>query len=262
MTEFATSADGIPIAFDVDGAGERALVFVHGWSCDRSYWAAQMHHFNARYRVVAVDLAGHGESGIGRGSWTMEAFGGDVAAVVDGLDLRETVLIGHSMGGDVIVEAAVSTRTPVKGLVWVDTYPSLAEITTHDEVRAFVEPFRTDFKTEVAAFVRTMFRPTVDPALVSWVVEDMAAAPEEIALDALEHAFANDGPVIGRLAELNLPVVAINPDYEPTDEASLLSHGVRPVIMTGVSHFAMMEDPDQFNRTLEGVLAEFGFASS
>lgn len=260
MTVFATSSDGIPIAFDVDGESERALVFVHGWSCDRSYWAAQMRHLNARYRVVAVDLAGHGESGIGRPSWTMDAFGADVAAVVDSLDLRDMVLVGHSMGGDVIAEAAALLRDRVRGLVLVDTYGSLAEIATRDEIDTFVEPFRTDFETNVAAFVRTLFTPTADPRLVNHVANDMAAAPPGIALDAIVHSLANAGPFIGRLAGLQLPVVTINPDHRPTDEASLLRHGVRPVIMTGVSHFLMMEDPDQFNRLLEGVLEAFRYA--
>ena len=66
--------------------------------------------------------------------------------------------------------------------------------------------------------------------------------------------------MIRRLAELDVPVVAINADYEPTDAASLQRHGVRPVIVSGVSHFLMMEAPDRFNRALEGVLEDLGFA--
>ena len=66
VKDVATSPDGIPIAFEVDGSGDHALVFVHGWSCDRSYWAKQLPAFETRYRVVAMDLAGHGESGSGR----------------------------------------------------------------------------------------------------------------------------------------------------------------------------------------------------
>jgi pimeloyl-ACP methyl ester carboxylesterase len=58
MKDVATSPDGIPIHFDVDGAGARAIVFVHGWSYDRTYWASQMRTFAERYRVVAIDLAG------------------------------------------------------------------------------------------------------------------------------------------------------------------------------------------------------------
>ena len=62
----AVSPDGIPVTFETHGTGEPALVFVHGWSCDRSYWRGQVGEFARRHRVVVVDLAGHGESGAGR----------------------------------------------------------------------------------------------------------------------------------------------------------------------------------------------------
>ena len=95
MSEVVRSGDGVPLAFEVHGAGAPALVFVHGWSCDRSYWRGQLRPLAARYRTVAVDLAGHGESGLGRRAWTMAAFGEDVVAVVEQLGLVQLVLIGH-----------------------------------------------------------------------------------------------------------------------------------------------------------------------
>ena len=73
-SEVVRSGDGIPLAFEVHGAGAPALVFVHGWSCDRSYWRGQLRPLAARYQTVAVDLAGHGGSGMGRRAWTMAAF--------------------------------------------------------------------------------------------------------------------------------------------------------------------------------------------
>ena len=133
----AISPDGIRIRFDVDGSGPRAIVFVHGWSCDRTYWAPQMLAFADRFRVVAVDLAGHGESGVGRSSWTMPAFGDDVVAVVEKLGLENVVLVGHSMGGDVIVEAALTLGDRGAGLVWVDTYSRLTAPLTEEELEAF-----------------------------------------------------------------------------------------------------------------------------
>lgn len=57
---------------------------------------------------------------------------------------------------------------------------------------------------------------------------------------------------------VSVPIIAINPDYRPTDEASLRRHGVRPVLMSGVGHFLMMEDSDQFNDVLAGVILGFG----
>ena len=86
----------------------------------------------------------------------------------------------------------------------------------------------------------------------------MSSAPPDIALDALYHAMANDGPVLRALPGLAVPVVAINPDYEPTDVASLRAYGVETVIASGVGHFLMLEDPAQFNRLLGEVLASLG----
>jgi pimeloyl-ACP methyl ester carboxylesterase len=257
MKDVAMSPDGIPIHYDVEGDGSPALVLVHGWSCDRTYWRGQMSPLARRHQVVAIDLAGHGESGVGRSSWTMPAFGGDVTAVVDRLQLDDAVLVGHSMGGDVIVEAALLLGGRVQGLVWVDTYPSLGVPDSHEKVEAFVKPFRADFPGQVRAFIGTAFTSTSDPTLVEWVISDMASAPPAIALDALAHAFGNEGPVIDALPRISAPLVQISPDYEPTDVESLRSHGIRSVVMSKVGHFLMLEDPDQFNRVLEQVVESF-----
>jgi pimeloyl-ACP methyl ester carboxylesterase len=253
----ATSRDGIPLAFEVHGAGTPSLVFVHGWSCDRSYWSGQVGPLAARYQTVAVDLAGHGESGVGRRAWTMAAFGEDVVGVVEQLDLGEVVLIGHSMGGDVIVEAALRLGDRVAGLVWVDTYSTLGEPQTGDEIEAFLAPFREDFATATQALVRRLFTPDADAELVAWVAADMSAAPPEIAIDALGSAVGNDRGIVAGLRELTAPVVAINPDARPTDAQALRRHGVRTVLVSGVGHFLMMEDPDRFNRLLGEVIEEF-----
>lgn len=113
--------------FEAAGSGSPAIVFVHGWSCNRTYWRSQVATFAETNRVVAVDLAGHGESGAGRPDWTMRAFGDDVAAIMDAEELRDAVLVGHSMGGDVIVEAALAVPDRVRALVWVDDYFPMLE---------------------------------------------------------------------------------------------------------------------------------------
>src|SRR5512134_931048 len=74
------SVDSIPIVYEVQGHGAPALIFVHGWSCDRNYWKAQVPAFSPHYKVVTLDLAGHGASGSGRKDYSIELFGADVAA--------------------------------------------------------------------------------------------------------------------------------------------------------------------------------------
>jgi pimeloyl-ACP methyl ester carboxylesterase len=257
MSGVATSPDGIPLAFEAHGAGTPTLMFVHGWSCDRSYWRGQLRPLAVRYQTVAVDLAGHGESGVGRRSWTMAAFGEDVVAVVEQLGLGEVVLIGHSMGGDVIVEAALRLGDRVMGLIWVDTYSTLGAPDTDGEIEAFTAAFREDFGSATRALVRRLFTPDADAELVEWVAADMSAAPPEIAIDALRHAVGNEPGILAGLRELTTPVVAINPDARPTDTEALQRHGVTTVLVSGVGHFLMLEDPDRFNRLLGEVIEEF-----
>jgi pimeloyl-ACP methyl ester carboxylesterase len=257
MSGVATSQDGVPLAFEVHGAGAPTLVFVHGWSCDRHYWRGQIRALAARYQTVAVDLAGHGESGVGRRAWTMAAFGEDVVAVAEQLGLGELVLIGHSMGGDVIVEAALRLGDRVAGLVWVDTYSTLGEPQTDEELEAFLVPFREDFGTATRALVGRLFTADADAKLVEWVAADMSAAPPELAIDALQHAVGNEPGILAGLHELTAPVVAINPDDRPTDTEALRRHGVKTRLLSGVGHFLMLEDPDRFNRLLGEVIEEF-----
>jgi pimeloyl-ACP methyl ester carboxylesterase len=257
MKDIARSADGVPVHFDVEGLGAPALVFVHGWSCDRTYWSRQVDHFAEGHKVVAIDLAGHGESGTGREAWTVPAFGGDVAAVIQKLELRDSVLIGHSLGGDVIVDVALAQPDRVAGLVWVDTYTTLGRPRTPEEIEEFVQPFRQEFVPTAQAFVRRMFVPGSDPALVERVVADMSGAPPEIAVGVMEHAVANDDAILAALPELKGPIVAINPNYRRTDIEALERHGVKAVVMPGVGHFLMLEDPDTFNRLLGEAIEDF-----
>jgi pimeloyl-ACP methyl ester carboxylesterase len=250
------SPDGIPIAYEVHGAGMPALVFIHGWSCDRSYWDAQVDPFAQTHQVVAIDLGGHGESGLARKKWTIESFGADAVAVVDKLGLGRMVLVGHSMGGDVILEAARLLPGRIQGLVWVDVYKKLDHPRAHEAIQKMVASFRADFAPNARAFVRGMFPSNADPSLVERVVSDISAAPPIVALAAAESAWNYRPEPI--LKELGLPLVAINPDHPPTDVESMRRYGIEVVLASGVGHFPMMENPEGFNELLAQVIRLFG----
>lgn len=248
------SADGVPIAYEVHGQGSPALVLVHGWSCDRSYWKEQIQDLAPEYQLVLIDLAGHGDSGLGRKNYTMESFGDDVAAVVQKLDLKNVVLVGHSMGGDVIVEAARKLPGRVTGLVMVDTYKTLGQPSDAAAVQAFIGKFRKDFRGATTSFVRGLFGPNADPKLVDRISKDMAAEPPAVALSALENSFSHESAAESALLELKLPTRAINADNAPTDHESLAKYGVKAFVLPGVGHFIQLEDPARFNRALDSVV--------
>lgn len=257
QTMFSTSPDSIRIAYEVYGNSAPALVFVHGWSCDRSYWKEQLEPLAKNYKVVAIDLAGHGESGLGRKSWTMEAFGADVASVIKKQGLKNVILIGHSMGGCVIAEAARQLpRDIVAGLVFVDQYKQLHTPRTPEEIQAFAGPLEMNFSDSVAAFVRRMFNPESDSILIERVAKDMASAPPAIALAAFRSTWAYSNQITNTLKELKLPVIFINSDNRPTDMASMERNGIHVMIMPDVGHFLMMENPEKFNLLLKSAISK------
>jgi pimeloyl-ACP methyl ester carboxylesterase len=260
IVDSAISADGNAIHYQVQGQGKPALIFIHGWCCDRSYWDAQLPYFAQKYKVVAIDLAGHGESGLDRKEWTMGAFGEDVVAVVDKLNLDQVVLVGHSMGGPVILEAARRMPKRVIGLVGVDTLQNFEGKLTQEQIDDWFSPLRANFVEATRNFVRTMFTPNSDPALVEKIVADMSSAPQEVGLGALEgYVDFQNNEIIQVLQEVQTPITCINSDQYPTNvEANQhYAPSYKAVIMSGAGHFNMIEDPETFNRLLEETVQEF-----
>jgi pimeloyl-ACP methyl ester carboxylesterase len=135
---------------------------------------------------VRLDLAGHGASGRDRARWTMEAFGGDVAAVVEQLGLDQVVLIGHSMGGAVIVEAAPRLPDAVVGLVGADTWRDPGPALTPQQLAEVLAPLRTEFVEAMRTFVRSMFIPASPAQLTDEIATSMSEMPPQIGVDVGE----------------------------------------------------------------------------
>lgn len=246
------SADGISIHFTMRGNGDTTLVFVHGWSCDSSYWQAQMDAFAASYRVLAIDLAGHGQSGIGRKDYTISAFADDVERVIDHLDLRKAVLVGHSMGGSVIIETAQRMPERVTKLIAVDSFETQFQWPTENKVPEILAPFKSDFYKTTYQMVKGMFSPKADPAIVQRIANDMASAPSEVGISALTNIFkwiSNDYQ--NKRNQLKAPLIHINAAQTNRPSAT-----EKIIVVPYVGHFITQEAPDQFNAALKRALAE------
>lgn len=253
------SRDGTPISYEIHGSGDPTLVFVHGWSCDSRYWRAQIPHFAGKYRVVVLDLAGHGHSGMGRGRYTMSAFGEDVRAVTEAVGGREVILIGHSMGGTVIAEAARLLPDRVIGLIGVDTLENIEYPLTREEFKTMYEPLEKDFPNASRHFVGEMISPTTDPELREWILADVAAAPPAVALSAMDEMMGQyiSGEAARIFEKIRLPVVSVNGDMWPIDFEANRRHMLSfdAIVLKEADHFLMMHRPEEFNSALEKAIA-------
>jgi len=261
IVDTAISSDGIPISYEVRGRGEPALIFVHGWCCDRSYWNNQLPYFAQRYKVVSIDLAGHGESGLDRKEWTMGRFGEDIVAVVRKLGLDKIVLVGHSMGGPVILEAGRRLPEGVIGLVVVDFLNDFEEKFSQETLDKSLGSLRSDFAGSVKKEVAEgMFTKTSDAALVEKIATDMSSAPPAVGIGEIEKLFDwlnND--LIRVLREVKAPITCINSDVYPTkvEINQRYAPSFKAKIMSGVGHFNMIEAPEIFNSMLEETVKEY-----
>lgn len=249
------SRDNTPISYEVYGTGEPTLVFVHGWSCDARYWRMQVEQFARKYRVVTVDLAGHGHSGMTRSCYSTKAFAEDVRAVTEAVDSATVILIGHSMGGEIVAQAAKLMPERVLGLIGVDTLNDVEYPLSRGEAKAMLAPMVDDFRAGSRAFVASMLHADSDPAVRQWVLDDMSSAPPSVALGSMEaylDLFVTKA--VARIFDkIQVPVICVNGDLWPVNFEANRRHlrFFETITVPGGDHFLMLNQPNAFNQALE-----------
>jgi pimeloyl-ACP methyl ester carboxylesterase len=247
------SADGTEIVYEVHGEGSPALVFIHCWSCDRGYWREQVGVFSESHKLVAIDLAGHGDSEAGREDYTMAAFARDVVAVLETEKITEAILIGHSMGGPVAVEAALLAPDRVRAIIGVDNFKKFKEEITPEQIEAFAGSMQQNFSYMVNHWVMGMFPANADSTLKAEIAGDMAAGDPVVGVSALRNVLEwLGGGGVERIAGLKVNLTTISSDMQETmvEANREIVPGFEVRIMKRVGHFPMRENPAEFNQLL------------
>lgn len=252
----ALSDDGVPIAYSTWGAGQPALVFIHGGFADQEFWREQVEPLAGRFQVVTLDLAGHGESGSEREDWSLARFGDDVWAVVEALDLESVVLVGNSLGGPVALATARRLPGVARGVVAVDTFQDAGHRWPRAELEAYVEALRADFPATCRQMMGQLLVEHTAPDLAAWVEERMCGFDPELAHRVVSGFLDYDGAAA--FAEAAVPVRAILGETMALDLDG--NRALRPefaaVVMEGTGHYPMLERPEEFNRHLKAFVDE------
>jgi pimeloyl-ACP methyl ester carboxylesterase len=240
--------DGVRLACEVTGSGEPSIVFVHGWTCDRSHFAPQVARFSARHQCVSVDLRGHGESDAPEQDYTVAGFADDVAAVCDQLGVRDALLVGHSMGGAIVLDVAARRPDLVRGVALLDPailFPAEAPAAIAQLAAAFGAPggMKTLRDFEAAQF----FRPASDPALKERILDAACKTPQHVVASAFAKLPAFDAE--SALRALKTPLLYVGAEPALADVARLREFAPQALVgsTAGSGHFHQLEVPDQIN---------------
>lgn len=247
-----------------EGEGTTGLVLVHGFTCALDDWDAQAAHFRGRYRVVRCDLRGHGRSPGTKADCDPVAYGADIAALVGETGLRRVVLVGHSMGCRVVLQAATHLDERLCGVVLIDgSYRATAD--PAGAIRRAIER-AGGFDAHIRRQFGTMFQH--ETARSRHIVERALAMPPDLAESLYARMTAWDGERLEHaLRQLRAPLLLIQssvvqPDglrksLQPGDTVPWIDF-VRErtsdaafEIVPGVGHFTMIDAPHDVNRHIE-----------
>jgi len=253
--------DGIRLAYDDRGAGEPVFVFVHGWTCDRSFFAPQAEHFAKRHRVVSLDLRGHGESDKPQEPYPIAVYADDISYLIDQLGLGKVVAVGHSMGGITVLQLAASHPNCVAGIVMVEPAPFVFPPDLRAGIEAMVAAIEAGNQEPRRQYItNNLFLPTSDPMFVEDVRRVMMEAPSYVAASALRGILAFDGPAVAAQCKVPALHLAAASPFNPPHLMSQWLPNVVHGMTVGAGHFNQLEASDQVNGMIENFVRHYVFA--
>jgi non-heme chloroperoxidase len=267
-----TTNDGYKLQYQERGAGE-PLVLLHGWSQSAAMFKHQLADLSDHYRVIALDLRGHGESDKPEHGYRISRLAKDVYDALAELDLNNINLLGWSMGCSVIWSyldlfgpERLSKLILVDEPAWVMHTPDQTEqdiantgaIVDANGLVGLYNALRSDTVNTVTGFVGSMITPEMPADEKAWVISENLKLPAEYAARLLlNHGSLDWRDVVPRI---NLPTLVIggkrshvNPQSQVWIHEQIKGSQLE-IFDEGGSHFMFIEAPERFNQVLRAFL--------
>ena len=257
--------DSLRVHYESYGAGDKALVFIHGWACDLTFWRGQEALYDhPDRRALLIDLPGHGSSDKPHRAYPIEFFARAVAAVMRDARIQRAVLIGHSLGGPIAYAFLREFPERASALVLVDAFVSRHMAGPADRAATAAHFAKVARSLQGAAGernfaerVESCFTKQTPEALRAEIRAKMAATPKHVRIAALS-SISSLSPPPGD-ETFDLPAVAIQAAEPGTQARFELMRSIFPRLQLssweGAGHFLMLEDPQRFNSEVEQFLA-------
>lgn len=243
--------DATRIHYTNYGAGENALLFVHGWSSDETVWKKQAPEMAKSIRVLTVDLPGHGQSDQPKVAYTMDYYARAIDAVLKDAGVKSAALVGHSNGTPVIRQFYRHYPQEVRALVVVDG--ALRPFGDAAEMEKFIAPLRaSNYAENAGKFIDQITEPMKDPTERAATRTMMLRTPQRVAVSEMEGIL---DPALWKTDRIEVPVLMIlakSPFWTPEYEQYVRKFipNLQYETFDGVSHFLMLDKPREFNETV------------
>jgi len=245
--------EGRKVHYSLTGAGASSLVLIHGWTCDSSYWSANVPDLAKHYRVLTIDLPGHGQSDPAP-DYSMDSFADAVSAAMNAEHIGKAALVGHSMGGAILL--AFARRHPEQATALVAVDGLMIDTATAERFQVFAKNFQgPDAMATREKMIASLFSAATTPELRERILKGMLAAPAEVAAGAMMGMAA---PAFWHDDAINLPFLEIAAANNTSlTLESLRRHFPKAELkrIDGTGHFLMMEKPAEFDQMLLDWLA-------
>lgn len=250
--------NNISLAFNDQGTGA-PLVFLHAFPLNRRMWDEQAQALSSHFRVLTIDLRGHGESDAPLWRYTLDQAADDVIGLLDHLSIQQAVFVGLSMGGYILFALYRRYADRVRGLVLSNTR---AQADTIEGKEGRFQMAQTAYKNGPSAIADIMIPKLLSPATIQTKPELVGRVRSMIEGNQISGiagdlmAMAERRDSLSLLGQITCPTQIIVGELDlptPPSDAKLIADRIpeaRLTIIPGAAHLSNLEQPDQFNETL------------
>lgn len=253
--------NGITLAYNDTGRG-LPIVFLHAFPLNRTMWAVQESALSSQFRVIAIDLRGHGESDAPLWHYSLDQSADDVRALLDHLSIQQALFVGLSMGGYILLAFYRKHADRVKGMVLADTR---AQADTAEGKTGRFQMAQIAYKQGPSAIADIMIPKLLSPATIQTkpeIVQQVRTMIEGnqisgIAGDLMAMAERHDS--VPLLKQIGCPAQIIVGELDqatPPADAKLMANQIphaRLALIPNAAHLANLEEPEAFTK----IVAEF-----